>query len=71
MSNLFDPFGYSASELSNLAIIMLGSGLVGAISLGAFIDRTGLYKRTLNVVTFIMVFMTVLLNITLSGTLDK
>ena len=50
MSNLFDPFGYSPAEISTLALMMLGAGVVGAILVGALVDKTGLYKTISHVI---------------------
>ena len=71
MSNLFEPFGFDASELSTVALTMLGSGIVGAILLGAFVDKTGLYKCSMHVVTFMTVFPTCMIIVTLTWFLEN
>ena len=71
MSNLFDPFGYDASELSTVAIVMLGCGVTGAVLLGAFIDRTGMFKRSMNVLTFMLPCFTALMILVLSKSDNK
>ena len=65
MSNLLDPFGYSPAELSTLALLMLGSGVVGAVLAGALIDRTGLYKTLSHIILFLTMFCGVMLVVTL------
>ena len=65
MSNLFDPFGYTPAELSTLALLMLGSGVVGAVLVGALIDRTGLYKCVSHIILFLTALSGVMLIITL------
>lgn len=47
MSNVFDPFGYTPSELAVIALIMLVAGVIGSIIVGVFVDKTGWYKRTM------------------------
>lgn len=46
ISLLFTPFGFSPSEIANLGLYLLVSGLVGAILTGIWIDRTNTYKIT-------------------------
>ena len=66
MSNLFDPFGFSPAEMSSLALLLLGSGVVGAIITGILIDKTGLYKLSMHVVTFMTGFATLMIIYTLT-----
>lgn len=47
MSNLFDPYGYSPTELAFIALDMLFFGVLGTICVGKWIDKTGLYKKTM------------------------
>ena len=70
MSNLFDPFGFSPSELSTLALLMLGSGIVGAVFVGFFLDKTRLYKCTMRVILFFTVFATIMIIVTLTWFVD-
>ena len=51
-SNLFDPYGYSTSELSMICLELLMAGVVGAVFTGAFIDKTLKYKYTMIFLTF-------------------
>jgi len=44
MSNIFDPFGFSPSEVSFISLGLLVSGVVGAISVGAFLDKFEKYR---------------------------
>jgi len=44
MSNVFDPFGFEPSEVSFISLGLLVSGVVGAISVGAFLDKFEKYK---------------------------
>lgn len=44
MSNVFDPFGFSPSEVSFISLGLLIAGVVGAISVGAFLDKVAKYK---------------------------
>ena len=65
MSNLFDPFGYTPAELSTLALLMLGSGVVGAVLVGALIDRTGLYKIISHIILFLTTLSSVMIVVSL------
>ena len=65
MSNLLAPFGYSPAELSTLALLMLGAGVVGAVLVGALIDRTGMYKSTSHVILFLTTVCGLMLVVTL------
>ena len=71
MSNLFDPFGLAPSEMSTVALLMLGSGIIGAVCTGAFIDKTGLYKSTMHFITFMTMFATISVIFALSYYLDN
>lgn len=71
VSNLFDPFGYSASELSFICLMLLGSGVFGAIIIGAFIDRTRMYKQTMIVLTGMIAVATAMVICTLTWFLDN
>lgn len=51
VSNLFDPYGYTPDELSWICLMLLLSGVLGAVLVGAFIDRTQKYKHTMHVIT--------------------
>ena len=66
MSNLFDPFGFTPAQLSTLALLMLGSGIVGAVLVGVFIDKTSLYKSTMHFILFMTMFATIMIIITLT-----
>ena len=65
MSNLFDPFGYSPAELSTIALMMLGAGVVGAILVGALVDKTGLYKTISHVILTLTMLSGIMIVVTL------
>ena len=47
MSNIFTPFGYAPTELAFVALIMLITSVIGSVTAGAFVDKTGWYKYTM------------------------
>ena len=49
ISAIFSPFGYDPFLISMLGIIMLVSGVLGAVVFGIILDRTQAYKRLLQV----------------------
>ena len=60
LSNLFDPFGYSQSELSFICLKLLLAGVVGTILFGAIIDRTQKFKLSVYFITMTMCVSTVI-----------
>lgn len=54
-----------AQEIAMVGLYLLGSGIVGAIVVGAFVDRTGLYKSTSIVLGVANIFLLCILNQTL------
>lgn len=46
ISSIFTPFHMQAHEIAMVGLYLLLSGIVGAVLIGAFVDRTGLYKLT-------------------------
>ena len=46
ISNIFSPFGLDPHDIAMLGLYLLGSGIVGAIVIGAWVDRTATYKAT-------------------------
>ena len=52
MSNVFAPFKFSPTEIATLGLILLFTGIAGAVSVGILIDKTGWYKRTMNIIGF-------------------
>ena len=46
MSNIFSPFGFSPTDMSLYAGICSLSGVIGALSIASFLDRTTLYRKT-------------------------
>ena len=51
ISNLFEPFGYTSSEIAFIAVKLIIVGVVGAIIMGALVDRTHKYKLTMHLIT--------------------
>ena len=71
VSNLFEPYGYSSSELSFICLMLLMAGVVGAILIGTFVDKTGKYKLTMQVVTFSIMAATIMVIVSLSWFLEN
>ena len=71
VSNLFDPYGYSSSELSFICLELLMAGVLGAILIGAFIDRTLKYKCAMTTITFIITFATIMVIVSLTYFLEN
>ena len=46
ISGLFSPFGLSAVEITYMGLYLLVSGILGAVIIGAWVDRTATYKAT-------------------------
>ena len=61
MSNIFTPFKFSATELAMLGLILLFTGILGAVTVGIVIDRTGWYKRSMNAIGFAVLSCTALI----------
>lgn len=60
ISSVFSPFGLSPKEISMVGLYLLLSGIVGAIVIGALVDRTGAYKSTTIVLSLLnCIFLTV------------
>ena len=66
VSNLFDPFGYDVSELSFICLLLLGSGVFGAVIIGAIIDRTHAYKSTMIALTAMIALSSFMVILTLT-----
>lgn len=59
ISSIFSPFGLSPSEISLLGLYLLVAGIVGAVVISAFVDRTGTYKMTMIVLSLLnTIFLT-------------
>ena len=71
VSNLFDPYGYSSSELSFICLELLLCGVLGAILIGAFIDKTLKYKCAMLTITFIITFATLMVICSLTWYLEN
>ena len=61
MSNIFTPFKYSPAELAMMGLILLFTGIAGAVTVGIVIDKTGYYKRTMNTIGFAVLSCTALI----------
>lgn len=46
ISSIFSPFHMDAYEIAMVGLYLLVSGIVGALLIGAFVDRTGMYRLT-------------------------
>ena len=46
ISSIFTPFGLSPQDISMVGLYLLLSGCIGAVVMGAWVDRTGAYKKT-------------------------
>ena len=59
ISGIFTPFGLNAVEITYMGLYLLGSGILGAVVVGAWVDRTATYKMTMMVLCFCnIVFLT-------------
>lgn len=58
VSDILDPFGYSATHLATIGLIMLGGGVVGGIITTIIIDRTKAYVKTIMVLCVGIMFST-------------
>lgn len=60
ISSIFTPFGLSPREISTVGLYLLLAGIIGAIMVGAIVDRTGAYKITTIVLSLLnVIFLTV------------
>ena len=66
ISNLFEPFGFTPSELSLVALNILAAGIIGAVLVGILIDKTGKYKCVMQIVLFLTTGATIMIIVTLS-----
>ena len=55
LSNLLNPFGYTVAEISILGGCSLLAGIIGALMVGWFLDRTALYRMTIITISAISV----------------
>ncbi len=65
ISGLFTPFGLNAIEITYMGLYLLGSGILGAVVVGAWVDRTATYKSTMAVLTLCNIVFLVCTNQTL------
>ena len=66
LSNVFDPLGFTASEVSYSSLALLLCGVLGAVIFGAILDKTHKFKITVNVLTFMMAVLTTWLIVVLA-----
>ena len=60
ISSIFTPFGLSSHDISMVGLYLLLSGILGAVIVGAWVDRTGTYKATTLVLCIAnIVFLTI------------
>ena len=60
ISSMFTPFGLGSREITSLGLYLLSSGVIGAVLIGAWVDRTSTYKlTTLLVLTSSVVMLTI------------
>ena len=52
ISNLFEPFGYTSSEIAFVALWLLLAGVLGALVIGSVVDKTHRFKHALYFTTF-------------------
>lgn len=65
ISSIFTPFDLTAHDIAMVGLYLLGSGVVGAILIGTWVDRTGLYKMTMIILGIANIVFLGLLNQTL------
>ena len=47
ISNIYDPFGYSPTDLAVITLELCIFGVISTICMGRWIDKTGSYKKTM------------------------
>lgn len=62
LSNVFDPFGFTPSEVSFISLGLLTTGVVGAVTVGAFLDKFKMYKISMILASGVVVILTALLS---------
>ena len=71
ISNYTDPFGFSSSEVSFVLLPFLFFAVIGAISIGLYIDATKKYKFALTTVTAMLAISWSMLVFTLYNSRDN
>lgn len=60
ISSIFAPFGLDPIEITRIGLYLLSSGIIGAVLIGAWVDRTSTYKvTTLLILLSTVVFLTI------------
>ena len=66
MSNIIDPYGLTPQDIAQIGLVLLITGVIGAVSIGIWVDRTGMYKCTsvvmLAMITVVVVIMVLALH---------
>lgn len=70
MSNLLNPFGYSPTEISMAGGACLLSGVVGALMIGCFLDKTAMYRKTTIGISFLALLSIIMLAVMLTWNSD-
>ena len=52
MDDILDPYGYSTDQVSQLGVVMMIVGVIIAVVLGAYVERTLNYKRMFQICAF-------------------
>lgn len=65
ISNIFTPFGLTPNNISLVGLYLLLSGIFGAVIIGAFVDRTALYKSTMVILSIVNIVFLAIINQTL------
>ena len=66
LSNVFDPLGFTASEVAYSSLGLLLCGVIGALVFGAILDKTQKFKITMLTLTFMMAVVTSILIVVLA-----
>jgi len=57
ISNIYDPFGYSPTELALISLELCLFGVISTIFMGRWIDKTGSYRKTMIVWNILQVLI--------------
>ena len=64
LSNLLNPFGYTPSEIAKAGFYCGAGGIISALLMGIFLDRTAMYRKTHITLSFVGLASTVFLSLT-------
>ena len=68
MSNLLNPFGYSPTDIAIAGFTSLMLAVFAALAVGLFLDKTTGYRKAYIIISFLALFSTVILLLTLAFT---